>query len=82
MSFNDSASCGIFSFSSPSSSLSHLLFPLVVVNITIRFDNRSAGGQSDIYKSFAGLQLEIISLFRPATSYTPAQLAAPSLQSN
>jgi hypothetical protein len=44
--------------------------------------DRSAGGQSDIDQSFAGLQLEIISIFRPATSYTPAQLAAPSLQSN
>jgi hypothetical protein len=73
MSFNDSASCGKFSFSSPLSSLSQLPFPLVVVNITIRFDNGSAGGQSDIDKSFSGLQLEIISLFRPA-SYTPAQL--------
>jgi hypothetical protein len=81
MSFNDSASCGKFSFSSPSKSLSQLLFPLVVVNITIRFDNSSAVGQSDIDKSFAGLQLEVISLFRPA-SYTPAQPAAPSLQSN
>jgi hypothetical protein len=40
MSFNDSASSGIFSLSSPSSS--QLPFPLVVVvNITIRFDNRS-----------------------------------------
>jgi hypothetical protein len=70
MSFNDSVSCAVeFSFF-----LSQLLFPLVVVNITIRFDNRSAGGHSDIDKSFAGLQLEIVSLFRPA-SYTPrAQL--------
>jgi hypothetical protein len=73
MSFNHSASCGKFSLLSPSSSLSQLLFPLVVVNITIRFDNRSSGGQCDIDKSFAGLQLEIISLFRPAC-YTPAQL--------
>jgi hypothetical protein len=59
-------------------SSSQLLFPLVVVNITIRFDNRSAVGQSDIDKNFACLQLEIISLFRPA-SYTPRSAAAPSL---